>query len=107
MNDYLEYKLTREQAANAIERFALYHANGDLPRSELTVSALKMAVNELRQEFEPVVHGHWIKHFDDIWPEDSMFECSECHEEEYVTLNNTKRCPNCGAYMDSDKTADL
>lgn len=58
-------------------------------------------------EVEPVVRGHWIKHFDDIWPEDSTMECSACHEEEYMTLNNTKRCPNCGAYMDLDKTSDL
>ena len=51
----------------------------------------------------PVVHGHWIKHFDDLFPVESTQECSVCHEEEYMTILNDNFCPNCGAKMDNSK----
>ena len=47
----------------------------------------------------PVVHAHWINHYDDIFPEDSMIECSACHEYmNYMACDNF--CQNCGAKMD-------
>lgn len=107
MNDYYEWKLTREQAANVIERFALYHANGDLPRSELTVSALKMAVDELRHEVVPIVHAKWVLI-------KGVQRCSRCrHVRPYdvygdeVDYWDANYCNNCGAVMDAYKTADL
>ena len=46
----------------------------------------------------PVVHGYWINHIDDLFPEDSMIECSECHEYTHL-LPDDNYCPNCGAKM--------
>ena len=48
---------------------------------------------------ESVRHGHWINHFDDLYPEDSSVECSVCHEYEGIMANDNY-CPNCGAKMD-------
>lgn len=42
--------------------------------------------------------GEWIMHFDDIWPEESTIECSVCHEEQPLEIDDNF-CPNCGAYM--------
>jgi NADH pyrophosphatase NudC (nudix superfamily) len=50
---------------------------------------------------EPVRHGHWINHFDDLFPEDSSVECSVCHEYEGIMANDNY-CPNCGAKMQGD-----
>lgn len=60
-------------------------------------------LDEIKQlpsvEAEPVRHGHWINHPDDLFPADSMIECSVCHEYEYATANDNF-CGNCGAKMD-------
>lgn len=42
--------------------------------------------------------GEWILHFDDIWPEESTIECSVCHEEQPLKIDDNF-CPNCGAKM--------
>lgn len=42
--------------------------------------------------------GEWIMHFDDIWPEESSMECSVCHEEQPLGIDDNF-CPNCGARM--------
>ena len=42
--------------------------------------------------------GKWIIHFDDIWPEESTMECSVCHEEQPLEIDDNF-CPNCGAKM--------
>lgn len=52
---------------------------------------------------EPVKHGRWINHFDDIWPEESTMECSLCHKEQGMGMLDTNFCPNCGAKMDEDE----
>ena len=48
-------------------------------------------------------HGHWINHFDDLFPEESTQECSVCHAEQMGTMLNDNYCPNCGARMDEVK----
>ena len=53
--------------------------------------------NRLLQEQRP--HGEWIKHVDDLFPEESTEECSVCHEEQRITGNDDNYCPNCGASM--------
>ena len=52
---------------------------------------------------EPVRHGHWIAHYDDIWPEESTLECSICHEEQGKGMLDINYCPACGAKMDGGK----
>lgn len=42
--------------------------------------------------------GHWIKHYDDLFPEESTIECSECHNHQDITIDDSY-CPNCGADM--------
>jgi hypothetical protein len=44
-------------------------------------------------------HGKWIKHIDNLYPEDSTEECSFCHEEQRLVGNDDNFCPNCGADM--------
>ena len=44
-------------------------------------------------------HGKWIRHVDDLFPEESTEECSVCHEEQRITGNDDNFCPNCGADM--------
>lgn len=43
--------------------------------------------------------GEWIKHIDDLYPEDSTEECPFCHEEQRLVGNDDNFCPNCGADM--------
>lgn len=49
-----------------------------------------------------VVHGEWINHFDDLFPEDSTIECSICHEHQPMGIDENF-CPNCGAKMDGER----
>lgn len=51
-------------------------------------------------DVEPVRHGRWIEHPDDIFPLESTIECSVCGEQENVDIHNDNFCPNCGAKMD-------
>ena len=44
-------------------------------------------------------HGEWIRHIDDLYPEESTEECSVCHEEQRITGNDDDFCPKCGADM--------
>lgn len=43
-------------------------------------------------------HGEWINHFDDLFPAESSIECSVCHEEQPLGIDDNY-CPNCGARM--------
>ena len=63
---------------------------------------------EIEKRFELELkekHGHWINHFDDLFPEDSSVECSVCHEYEGIMANDNY-CPNCGAKMDEVEDAE-
>ena len=42
--------------------------------------------------------GEWIKHVDDLFPAESTLECSVCHHQQPLTIDD-KYCPNCGAEM--------
>ena len=63
-------------------------------RASITIGELEGAPTA---EVEEVKHGFWINHFDDLFPVESTIECSVCHEEEFMSLCNDNRCPNCGA----------
>lgn len=56
--------------------------------------------DEPTADVQPVKHGHWIEHPDDIFPLESSIECSVCGEQENVNIHNDSFCPNCGAKMD-------
>lgn len=61
--------------------------------------AIAEVINVLLMDTQEIRHGHWINHFDDLFPEDSSVECSVCHEYEGIMANDNY-CPNCGARMD-------
>lgn len=50
--------------------------------------------------------GKWLFHIDDLFPEESTQECSVCHEEESVKIQNDNFCPNCGADMRGGKNEE-
>lgn len=48
--------------------------------------------------------GEWIKHINNLFPEESTEECPFCHEEQLLRLGNDDNfCPNCGADMRGGK----
>lgn len=57
-------------------------------------------------DVEPVRHGRWIEHPDDIFPLESTIECSVCGEQENVDIHNDNFCPNCGAKMDGGEIVE-
>lgn len=85
MNEYVNLKDLRD---------ALYDADA------ITMEGVKIINQFPSEDVAPVRHGHWIYHPDDLFPSDSTQECSYCHAEEYLTLDNVNYCPNCGAKMD-------
>ena len=53
-------------------------------------------------KYEPVKHGHWIANnvlIKTVFARNC--HCSECG---FEPMERTKRCPNCGAKMDAEKT---
>lgn len=92
--------------------------NGDLISREATVSILRaradMALGDVKDaasffdycanmiekipavDAEPVRHGRWVYHDDDMMPYKS---CSLCGCEAF-DLHGANYCPNCGAKMD-------
>ena len=62
-------------------------------------------------DVEPVRHGHWIEHDEDIWSNEA--ECSECHKRIGHSglpdrfLGEFKYCHNCGAKMDKKKEKEV
>lgn len=42
--------------------------------------------------------GKWIMHIDDLFPVESTKECSKCHHEQSLIIDDNF-CPNCGARM--------
>lgn len=58
-------------------------------------SAQAAVINSRSADVVPVVHAHWIPHYDDF--DGLVNECSHCHAEGMI---DGKYCPNCGAKMD-------
>lgn len=66
------------------------------------ISYMERTINEVIEnggEFRPVVHAHWIEHFEDFG-ESFFVECSACHSSKNV--DESKFCPDCGAVMDEE-----
>lgn len=47
--------------------------------------------------------GEWIMHIDDLYPEESTQECSNCHKHETIFIQHDNYCPNCGARMKGEE----
>ena len=45
-----------------------------------------------------VKHGKWKINADDLFPVESTMECSVCHHEQPLNIDDNY-CPNCGAEM--------
>ena len=58
-------------------------------------TALKQAIEKLPSAERK---GEWIMHIDDLFPAESTQECSQCHHEQPLTIDDNY-CPNCGADM--------
>ena len=43
--------------------------------------------------------GQWIIHSDDLFPAESTMECSVCHHEQHLIIDD-EYCPHCGARME-------
>ena len=62
-------------------------------------------------DVEPVRHGHWVEHDEDIWSNEA--ECSECHKRIGYSglpdrfLGEFKYCHNCGAKMNKKKENEV
>lgn len=61
---------------------------------------------ELAKKMFKRPQGEWIRHIDDLFPEESTEECSVCHEEQRITGNDDNFCPNCGASMVKEGEAE-
>lgn len=48
-------------------------------------------------------HGKWIMHIDDLFPAESTMECSKCHHEQSLIIDDNF-CPSCGADMREEKS---
>lgn len=62
------------------------------------IEALQMGINALSSEVEKVKHAKWEISCDGYYP-----YCSHCKTEPKNGVMS-KRCPECGAYMDGGKT---
>jgi len=80
--------INRSDAIDAIE-ITPFEDYGDY-------ETVKAVIEQLPSASRP--QGEWIVHFDDIWPEESTMECSVCHEEQPLEIDDNF-CPNCGARM--------
>lgn len=79
-------------------------ANGKSERfltNFVTLGVLKNMIQDEIQhrEFRPVVHAHWIEHFEDFG-ESFFVECSACHSSK--NADESKFCPDCGAVIDEE-----
>ena len=68
------------------------------------VSGVRKLVQTLSSVEPERKKGKWIFHIDDLFPEESTQECSVCHAEEFIKIQNDNFCPNCGADMRNDST---
>lgn len=70
--------------------------------SRITLSVVKQMVQEELKtgEFRPVVHAHWIEHWEDFG-ESLYSECSHCHDTTNTDYGNF--CNMCGAIMDEPR----
>lgn len=97
IKDLLE-KAAKERAVEVIKQLLKdEEEQGDIFFTDEDKDALKLAIKVLSAPAVP--EGEWIKHIDDLFPEDSFEECPFCHEEQRLVGNDDNFCPNCGAKL--------
>jgi hypothetical protein len=88
---------------DADEVLETMRSNMDMQELYLPTHFIDLIIEDMpTADVQPVRHGRWIEHPDDIFPLESTIECSECGEQENVNIHNDNFCPNCGARMDGD-----
>lgn len=94
MNDLLK----REKVLRTIQKmFECCTTYDIIDYRDLMTEAIKVLPPE-RQINLNRPRGEWIVHFDDLFPEESSIECSVCHEEQPLEIDDNY-CPHCGARM--------
>lgn len=88
--------ISRKKAMQGVqELFSL----GECYCDELSIVGMLNGLSSAEQEQKK---GKWIFHLDNLFPEESTQECSICHEEEFIKIQNDNFYPNCGADMRDD-----
>ncbi len=87
--------IRKEDVITILNRWADGYCYIEIP----TEDAIKCIMDFNPGESYSRPSGEWIKHIDDLFPEDSTEECPFCHEEQRLVGNDDNFCPNCGAKL--------
>lgn len=82
---------------NNYEKINRPQVNAEL-KADFLKRQYEAALEEIQRLKSDRPQGEWIVHFDDLFPEESSIECSVCHEEQPLGIDDNF-CPNCGARM--------
>ena len=86
------------KATDVISILSLFYNYTDVERYDLALAISAVPTADVVE----VKHGKWIMHIDDLFPAESTMECSECHHEQSLIIDDNF-CPNCGAEMRKEK----
>lgn len=90
-------KLNEQHDTILLTEIVEFCGRNDLLEYKVSVDTLREALN-FYFEHKDRQKGKWIKHLDDLFPEESTMECSVCHEEQDIRCDENFR-PHCGADM--------
>jgi len=88
--------MRNEEAKLILEQYIPKDSRGNFKSMQTLklTEAMLLAIRALEERPE----GKWIMHIDNLFPEDSSQECSNCHEYQQL-LGDDNYCPCCGAKM--------
>lgn len=92
MSDYIEREAAIATACDAVELYPSEYKELEKAIREVPVSDVK-----------PVVHGKWLSAGHDGWS--YYIRCTACNGL-FGNMSKFKYCPNCGAKMDKEVSAD-